>query len=64
MAVLYQRALTTRGHVLVPDHQLILDTRERLKGVLAALGQTEETTRVEAPHKEGMAAMKNQKSEE
>ncbi|MFL5590591.1 MAG: tetratricopeptide repeat protein [Ktedonobacteraceae bacterium] len=37
-AGLYQRALTIREHVLGPDHQLTLDTRERLQEVLVALG--------------------------
>jgi hypothetical protein len=45
------------------DHQLTLDTHARLKAVLAALDQTEEAGHVEALHQEGMAVMKNQKSE-
>ena len=62
---MYQRALTTREHVLGPDHQLTLDTRECLQEVLVALGQTVEVAQAEAPHKqEGMAAASTQMPEE
>ena len=48
-AIMYQRALTTREHILGPDHQLTLDTRACLREVLVALGQMPEATCVEAP---------------
>lgn len=62
--VLYQRALTIREQVLGSDYPMTTDTCERLHAVLDALGQTQEAARVEAAHKEEIAAARNQVLEE
>lgn len=62
--VLYQRALTIREQVLGSDYPMTTDTCERLHAVLNALGQSQEAARVEAAHKEEIAAARNQVLEE